>query len=197
MQSLISTPLIFPKVTALSGWEEVWSANAKFVRKHTSNHNVGQAFWKGFDIYVKPGFDAQAYSGYAFENVNCPELFPSIFNNLDMLPIEVTLVRAMSSISRVIPHCDSTTNDLSVRTILVDNNPRQTFYYQFNNKQSYQHLPEDTNTWMYWDNNSKHGTDFYQGHNKILIAYYGTMKENYVDYFNQSTSLYKDFVIYD
>jgi len=197
--NIISTPVKFPLVQPRdwSKWNLVWNNNAKFARKLFQNHNSLQAYWKGFDIYVKPGFNAQAYSGYAFENVNCPELFPSIFDNLNMLPIDVNVVRVLSSMAKVIPHRDSLTNDLSVRTMLSDNNPRQTFYYQFKDKKEYQLLPEDTNTWMYWDNNSKHGTDFYQGHSKILIAYYGPKKENYESYFDQSVSYYKNYVIYD
>lgn len=193
----ISTPLLFPKIVPNPKWNEIWESNAELIRKVSSNHNAGQAFWKGFDIYVKPDFDIKSYTGYDFKNINCPEIFPEIFNNLDLLPIEIFAVRAMSSMTKVMPHSDCLTPMLSVRTLLCDDNPKSTFYYQFNNKVEYQQLPETTNTWMYWDHKSKHGTDFYQGHRKILLAYYGKMKSTATSMFDENVIRYKDFAIYD
>lgn len=199
MKTIISTPIDFPLVQPRdwNEWNSVWDKNAKFARKLFQNHNRLQAFWKGFDIYVDPS--KEIIQDYDFANVNCPELFPCIFDNLDRLPIDVKIVRAFSSLLKTTPHRDFEDPTVSVRTLLADSNPRSTFYYQFNGKQEYQHLPKTTNTWIYWDNKSYHGTDFYQGHSKILIAYYGDPKpEAFVeDVFVTNASLYSEYVIYD
>jgi hypothetical protein len=197
--AIISTPIDFPLVQPRdwNEWNSVWNKNAKFAKKLFQNHNESQAYWKGFDIYVDPTFNA--VKDYDFTNINCPELFPCIFDNLDRLPIDVKIVRAFSSLIKTTPHQDFDTPTVSVRTLLAYSNPKHTFYYKFNGKQEYQQLPSSTNTWVYWDNKSYHGTDFNQGFSKILIAYYGDPKPiEFVDeVFLSNANLYPEYVIHD
>ena len=55
----VSVPLIFPNVVPSDWevWNTVWNQNKKFVPKSSETKNVGQVYWLGFDIYVKPGID--------------------------------------------------------------------------------------------------------------------------------------------
>ena len=95
----VSVPLIFPKVVPNNWeiWNNVWEQNKKFVPKSLQTKNIEQVYWVGFDIYVKPGINPTDVIPYTCKNVNCPELFPSLFDNLDKLPIEVHLVRVLQS----------------------------------------------------------------------------------------------------
>jgi hypothetical protein len=62
----------------------------------------------------------------------------------------------------------------------------------------YQKLPEDSNTWVYWDNKVTHGTDWYTGHSKILIMYFGKTKQLDSELIlEKSQSRYSKYVIYD
>lgn len=197
----VSVPLIFPKVVPSDWevWDKVWEQNKKFVPKLLHTKNIGQAYWMGFDIYVKPGIDPTDVLPYTCKNVNCPELFPSLFNNIDKLPIEVHVVRVLQSFVKVYPHHDYArqTGYHSIRSLLTDNNPKQTWWYEDSNtNKHYLKLPEDTNTWWYDDAKVKHATDFYIGHKKQLIMYQGTIKESLKSILADSMQKYSDYVIY-
>ena len=198
----VSVPLIFPKIVPndWSQWNKIWEKNAKFSPKITQTKNSGQVFWTGFDIYVKDGVDATDLIKYKCNNINCPELFPSLFDNLDKLPIDIQVVRVLQSLSKVNAHQDFAidSNFQSFRSILYDNNPQQTWWYTPDNKiKHYLKLPEETNTWWYDDSKIKHGTDFYPNHDKQLIMYRGTLKKDLLStVLDNSTQKYLDYVIY-
>lgn len=198
MSNIVSTPLDIPLIVPndKSAWEALWN-KATPVEKVNSNHNAAAASWIGFDIYVKGDINALDKTGYLSKNVNCPELFPCIFDNLDKFPIEVEIVRAVSSCSSIIPHYDYQQEMVSVRSMLYDDNPKPTFYY-YGNPIQFQRLPESTNTWMYWDQRLKHGSLFFKGHSKILLMYYGKQKiETIEQCFKDGEEKFTEFVIYD
>jgi hypothetical protein len=197
----VSVPLIFPKVVPNDWeiWNKVWEQNKKFVPKSLQTKNIGQVYWMGFDIYVKPGIDPTDIMPYTCKNVNCPELFSSLFDNLDKLPIEVHVVRVLQSFNRVHAHQDfaSKTGYNSIRSLLTDNNPKQTWWYEDSNtNKHYLKLPEDTNTWWYDDAKVKHGTDFNPQYKKQLIMYQGLIKDSLESVLENSIQKYSDYVIY-
>jgi hypothetical protein len=74
---------------------------------------------------------------------------------------------------------------------------RPNFYYLKDTKREYQLLPSDTNTWAYWDHKRKHGTDWYFGHSKILITYFGKPKEDaYQSIITENAKRYQEYVIF-
>ena len=197
----VSVPLIFPKVLPNNWeiWNSVWEQNKKFVTKTSQTKNSKQVYWVGFDIYVKQGIDAADIMSYTCNNVNCPELFPSLFDNLDKLPIEVHVVRAVQSFSKVYAHHDyvARTGYNSIRSIIHDTNPTQTWWYEDSNtNKHYLKLPKDTNTWWYDDLKVKHATDFYLGYQKQLIIYQGLIKDSLESVLTDSIQKYSDYVIY-
>jgi hypothetical protein len=198
MQNIISTPLELPRIVPAdwSTWWPIWYKESKTVQKIHTNHNQYSAQWRGFDLWVKPGIDAAETTHYNAKNLDRPDLFPSIFDNLDKFPIDIEIVRFVSSMGAVYPHTDQESEMLSVRSLVYDNNVTPTFYYTDGNYRKYQTLPTDTNTWMYWDNKQKHGTDWFFGHSKILITYFGKMKESIAtQMFVDNANKYKDYII--
>lgn len=200
MKTVVSTPIDFPLIEPCNwnDWWSMWYKENKIIPKVLKNHNQRSAIWRGFDIFVRPGIDSVEETRYKASNLNCLELFPSLFLNLDKLPIEVDIIRAVSSCTEVYPHTDQENNNVSVRSMLYDNNVRKTFYYYLNDNKVYQDLPKDTNTWLYWDNKVTHGTDFYTGHSKILFMYFGKNKQPLLETtIQQSSEKYKDYVIWN
>jgi hypothetical protein len=198
MASIISTPLIFPKVepSDWNRWWEIWFKNSKILPKVVMNHNQGSTFWTGFDIFVEEGVNSSEISGYEAEFVSCGDIFSDLFKNLDKLPIKVKVIRAVSSRVRVPAHTDWRWKEFSIRSLLYDNNVFDNFYYDLGDgNKIYQRLPPESNTWGYWDHKGKHGSDFYQGHSKILMMYFGPTKLDIN--LDQSIERYKDYVIYD
>ena len=180
----VSVPLVFPKVVPndWGTWNRVWEENKNYVPKVYNTTNSGAVSWIGFDIYVKDGVDATDIIKYRCKNVNCPELFPSLFDNLDKLPIDIQVVRVLQSLSRVPAHQDFAVDSdyHSIRSVLNDNNIKQTWWYEFDDTKQYLALPEETNTWWYDDAKIKHGTDFYPGFSKQIIMYRGTVKTDLI-----------------
>lgn len=198
----VSVPLIFPKVVPVNWdeWVNVWEKYKKVVPKIKTNHNTKQSYWLGFDIYVKDGIDTDELTPYHCENVNCPELFPSLFDNIDKLPLDIYYVRILQSFFRVDPHHDSLRTEChahSIRTLLIDTNIKPNWYYILPNKEKvYLQLPEETNTWYYNDTVIKHGTDFTPGKYKQLIVYGGKIKEQKLfEMLNDGIARYKNLSI--
>ena len=199
MQNILSTPLHLPRVEPINwdNWWTLWYKESRPVKKIQTNHNTYTAPWRGFDIWVKPGIDTEETTKYKSKNLNCPELFPSIFDNIDQFPIDIEVVRFVSSIGEVFPHTDYDSESLSVRSLVYDNNVRPNFYYLKDTKREYQLLPPDTNTWAYWDHKRKHGTNWYFGHSKILITYFGKPREGvYQDMLTKNAQQYQEYVIF-
>jgi len=198
----VSVPLVFPKVVPndWAVWNKVWEQNKKYVPKIATTKNVGQVPWMGFDIYVKDGIDANDIIKYSCKNINCPELFTSLFDNLDKLPIEVHVVRVLQSLRSVPAHKDyAVESDYhSVRSLLYDDNPKQTWWYEDEySRKHYLDLPEETNTWWYDDTKIKHGTDYTHGFKKQLIMYRGPVKKDKIDnILAEGISKYPNNIIY-
>lgn len=202
MPSAISTPIIFPKVIPndWGEWNKVWNKYKKFTPKIQITNNPGKVPWIGFDIYVKDGMDANDIIKYKCENINCPDLFNSLFDNIDKLPIDLYVVRVLQSLAPVSAHSDHSRDSgtHALRSMLYDNNPKETWWYENDNSnKQYLKLPKDTNTWWYSDTNTKHGTDYITGYQKQLIMYRGAPKETEMSaLLEKSMNKYSEYVIY-
>jgi hypothetical protein len=197
--NLVSVPLIFPKIvpTNWNEWWKFWFENAKYLNKVVNNHNGNSALWKGFDIYHKPGVNAELITKYNGKLFDCKNFFPDLYLNLNLLPIDVSVIKVVSCLAPIYPHSDSDPleKDFIIRTLLYDNNVFDNFYYLINNQKIYLKLPKETNTWGYFDYQAKHGVDFYFGHSKILFMYHGKIKKDFN--IDASITRYRDYLIYN
>ena len=199
MSKIISAPLVFPKIEP-DNWEEwwkVWDDEAVPVKKVQTSHNNLQSPWIGFDLYVAPDKEEAAKFHYDFKNINRPDLFSKFFNNLDEFPLDINIMRVASTFVAARPHRDFTEPAVSVRAMLYDSNPAATWYYIFDNKKIYLNLPPDTNSWIYPDHESLHGTDFKPPYKKILLMFFGTLKLGHPKTsFDNSLAKYTDYIIF-
>lgn len=201
LKDLISTPLDLPLIepTSWDDWWDLWNKESAYTPKVIKTHNNVSSPWKGLEIWSRPGINSRSIVTYDAKNVNRPDLFPSIFDNLDKFPIKIDIVRVVSNFVTVIPHSDALPDKkiLSVRSMLYNTNIEPTFNYRLNGQKVYQTLPKDTNTWMYWDHKTKHAADFHHGYTKHLITIYGRPKANYNEYIEKSANMYKDHAIFN
>jgi hypothetical protein len=199
MPNIISAPLVFPKIEPDSWetWWSIWNKEASVIERVGETPNNLISPWTGFDIYVKPGFEENASNSYNFKNINRPDLFPSLLDNIDKFPVDIDVMRAASSFMPVVPHNDFIVPTYSVRTMLYDENPKQSWYYLFDNKVKNLLLPDNSNTWIYPDHESKHGSFYNSGYKKILILYYGKIKPELLENSLKDSEIkYKDYIIY-
>ena len=194
---LISRVLNVPKVEPISWekWWDFWNTNAKPLKKSVSNHNAGSAQWIGFDCYRHSSYNpATLTTHYKAEFFDCSELLPMLSDVISQLPIFVSNARIIQSRSMFPPHRDYTQDNISVRTMLYDSNPKSTFYYISSKSKDYQQLPDSSNTWMYYDHVALHGTDYNPAYQKIMIAYYGGSL--YADKLLEIESIHPSYDIY-
>lgn len=76
--------------------------------------------------------------------------------------------------------------------MIYDGNPTSTFYYISSKSKDYQQLPSSSNTWMYYDHRTVHGSDYNPPHQKIMIAYYGVVQDPEMEL----TTAYSEYDIY-
>ena len=183
IDSFISSPIEFPKIipSDWDRWWNLWEKEADPAIKLMKTHNTTSANWIGMNVYVKEGIDSVAYSGYKIKTINCPELFPALFDNIDKFPFDISIMQVVSSQCPISPHTDNTNPKISIRSMLATTNFTPTFYYLVDGVKKYQTLPETTNTWVYHDNKGKHGSDYYYGHSKHLIIYHGNVKREILE----------------
>ena len=196
---IISTPIDFPIIQP-DDWDEwwsVWNSQAKLVKKNATTVNKFSVKWQGFDIYVRPGSEKGASFHYNFENINRPDLFSNLFNNLENFPVHIKSIRAACSLEDVPAHRDHRNDMYAVRSMLYNTNPIPTWYYKIDDRKEYLKLPNTTNTWLYGDHTSEHGTDFIPGHTKILLMFFGPLKEGFLDQILKTgDKKFKDYTIY-
>lgn len=197
--NIVSIVLNVPKLSIKNpgGWWPFWEANAAFIKKTKSNHNEAANTinsWRGFDVYRSTTYDPTS-AIYAAPLVDCSSVFPEIYSFINLLPVHHLGVRIAQSLRNFLPHSDSSTPMVSVRTLLHDDNPNPSFYYFHNNKKIYQTLPAESNTWAYKDSEIQHGSDFQPGYRKLLVMYFGVVDESVSDTWFQNTTFNSHSVI--
>lgn len=201
MSNILSVPLDFPIVEP-DDWDEwwrVWDLYCKPAPKINLTHNPGPGNkWEGFIIYKKPEFVYYPKPTYNFEYHDVSYIFTKFFSNLEKFPIDIDLIKATSSYAPVAPHNEWPVNpQFSARAMLYDTNPISTWYYVCNGKTKFQKLPPDTNTWLWDDSISLHGTTFIKGYRKILLIFEGQVKDGQPEKaFTDSKKKYEDYIIY-
>lgn len=193
---LISRVLDVPKIepTSWKLWWDFWEANAKPITKSITNHNAGYGKWVGFDCYRDPNYNPDTLTThYKAEYVDCSEILPMLNDVISQLPMYVANARIIQSKTAFRPHRDYQQENISVRSMLYDDNPKSTFYYLSSGSKDYQMLPPSSNTWMYYDHRALHGTDYDPAYQKIMIAYYGSLVK---DKLPEIKSFYPSYDIY-
>lgn len=180
----ISTIIDFPRIEPIDWdlWWKFWDLNALPITKIATNHNPKSGKWIGFDCYRSDKFKDTS-NPYVSSFADCRHLIPSLYDFIESIGLDIHLVRILENKSPFYPHKDHTTENFSIRTLLYSNNERPTFYYFINGKKIYQHLPTETNTWIYNDYKVFHGSDLISGFRKILITYQGNWNKSDIERF--------------
>lgn len=175
--NLISAVLPIPKIEPDSWdeWWKLWDENSNPIFKIKGNHNspAGLNKWVGFDLYRTSNYN-EDNDPYKSNYIDCADKFPIMFSMLKNIPINISHIRAISSTQQFTAHKDHNKPIISLRVMLFDNNPRDTFYYMLSNRKlKFQKFPENSNTWIYQDHLAEHGTHFILNHFKIILQIWG------------------------
>jgi hypothetical protein len=175
--NLVSAVLNIPRIEPDNWniWWSWWAEHYSDVYKAKGNHNTGPGLnkWQGLDIYRTEDYDADK-DPYIAKYVDCQHIFPNMFANLKSIPLKISHIRAVQSTQQFTPHRDHNKPATSLRVMLYDNNPTDTFFYLLSNgKLKFQTFPKNSNTWIYYDHLVKHGTHYKVNHFKIILQIWG------------------------
>lgn len=196
---LISTPIDFPKIEPdnWDNWWSYWNNYSSLVSKISKNHNQNSNSWRGVDLYIKKGYEDLANNLYKFPYIDGTHLVQNFFSMIDKFPMDVNVIRAISSLNNVKPHKDFDYPNYSLRSIIYDDNPKQTWWYYYDRKIKFLNMPNFTNTWVYADHETTHGSMYYKNHKKIILMFFGDWKEGSLEkIYKDAKNKFSEFVLY-
>jgi len=202
--NLIWTVLDAPKIQP-NAWNFFWEqwkkySGASHIVKSDPAGNIasetskGIDFFKGLNIYAKHP-DMLKDNHWQVPFLDYREIFPNVIDDLhSAVPwAEIHFCRLWMSNVPIPFHRDHTKEDVALRAMIYNENPRGTFKV-FNAAAgvNYVELPEDSNMFAY--NNAKclHGSDREEGVNKmILLTIHKTKdKQAMEEHFKRSAGKY-------
>lgn len=166
---LVSMPINFHKLVPdnWDQWWDIWNRYALPLDKigKSPNQTIGDHI--GFDVIKN-----QNYSTFYRANVvDLEKLYPSLYCQIQNLPLRIFCARFVQSRSHFPAHVDNFRNNWSLRCMFHASDPNPQWYYTDldNKNKKYLYLPDDTNWWIYLDGKIKHGTEFNPVYPKIIL----------------------------
>lgn len=212
--SLIWTVIDAPKLEP-ENWEKFWDmwnkhAGASYINgadpagnKDSKYAKTGERtqFFKGLNLYAKDEKDL-IDGTWELPYLNYKEIFPNLLDDIyNAMPwIEELLVcRLWNSTMNIPYHRDHTLEDVALRAMIYDENPKGTFkVWKPGINRAYVELPKESNWFAY--NNAKclHGSDKTEGINKIILltVHKTKNKEQMLDHFKASAEKYPNHFLY-
>lgn len=170
---ILSTVLNVPKIVPddWDRWWDVWKQAEPLTRARAGHNKANVGLHRGFDVYKARFFDPR----YEAKFVDLKSLYPSLFEQLMQMPLNVRAVRFVQSYGDFPAHTDNSWPSWSVRTMFHCEDPNPQWYYKpigKNEPQTWLTLPEESNTWAYLDGKIRHGTNYRSEYEKIIVQYF-------------------------
>lgn len=147
--------------------------------------------------------------GEILKNKEVEPILKSLFDHIELLPINVTHAQILRATKSVPKHFDmkhknrAFINDLPKNSfepngwkILINKTSEQSFYVckTFESEPVYIKLPKDTNTFVINEKSYPHGSEFIQ--DKCVVSIFGLVdKDKAINLIEKSLLKYKDYVI--
>lgn len=168
-KKIVSTPINFPKLVP-DDWDKWWNIwnrySTPLVKKGISPNNQS-GLHVGFDVFKISVFSPTYEAAY----VDLSVLYPSLYEQIVSLPMQIYGARFVSSKGDFPGHIDNRWISWSLRNMFHCEDPEpQWFYTDMENKnKTFLTLPESTNWWAYLDGAIKHGTHYKENYPKIIL----------------------------
>mgnify|MGYP003578359606 CR=1 FL=1 len=167
---IISTPLSLNKLVPddWEKWWNIWHTHSRPLVKSRASPNSSSGLHHGFDVYKCSDSFRAVYSA---PYIDLSTLYPSLFEQVMALPINVYAIRFVMSLGNFPAHIDNKIPNWQIRNLFWCEDPEPQWYYTKldEDKREFLQLPPETNWWAYLDGAVKHGTVYRDNYKKILI----------------------------
>jgi hypothetical protein len=213
-ESLVWSALDAPKLEP-ADWDLFWAqwhkhAGASYIDKADPKGNkdptyekTGKrtAFFKGLNLYAKNEKDLED-GHWRLPYLDYKEIFPNLLDDIyKAVPWieEVVVCRLWNSTMDIPYHKDHTLENVSVRSMIYDENEKPTFkLWKPGITRVYVELPDTTNWFAYNNTTCLHGSDKIEGMEKIilLIIHKTKNKEQMIKHLEISAEKYPNHLLY-
>lgn len=166
---IASLPIDYPKLLPddWDKWWSIWNSFSKPLEKTGNTPNSRPGLHVGFDVHRSNVFSPN----YSAPYLDLSKLYPSLFEQIMSLPINIYGARFVKSNGNFPPHIDNFVPSWSLRNMFYCNDPEPQWYYTDRNDNNIQYLklPDETNWWAYRDGIIKHGTTYREEYPKIIL----------------------------
>lgn len=192
---VLYTPLDIPKIEPNNWdeWWEVWNKYAGPSIKMTKTHNPYPSTWKGLELYrfteSSPILDDLIY-----ECPRCPETpvtLDLIRQVKEYFPTSIRCIRVIENTSFVKFHSDTNIPSYQFRSLLWSTNKKLNWLLSKNADIFRPELPEDSNTFFYYDYHTKHCAPLYPNISKGLLQVFLENTHELTEMINQGARKYQ------
>lgn len=188
---ILFTPLDIPKIVPSDwdAWWDLWNNHAQLINKKVTNHNPAFGSpWKGFDLLNE--FNHEVYeAAVAPKHPAADDLIEQVRTHC---PFEPTFIRVMENLETIQFHSDVLYPKHEFRSVLWNTYPDSIWMFKYGDIVRQMSLPEDTNSFYYYDYPLKHAAHYDPRYSKGLLIVYGTPKPDFYEILNISTEKYKE-----
>jgi hypothetical protein len=152
-------------------WWEIWKEAEPLSRSNAGHNRSNVGLHRGFDVYKTNMFHPR----YEAKFVDLREIYPTLFEQLMQLPVRLKGIRIVQSYGDFPAHTDNAWPSWSIRTMFHCADPNPQWYYKpigMDEPKTWLKLPEESNTWAYLDGRIRHGTDYSEQYQKIIVQYF-------------------------
>lgn len=169
---IISTVLDLPKIEP-DDWGKffhLWNNHKQVLNKIRKTHNRAGAHI-GLDVYCDSSFTPT----YTAPMIDLKTQYPSLYEQIMMLPVPIYCARFIQSFDDFPPHMDSKWSNWAIRNWFYCEDTEPQWYYTPKTdleQKKWLTLPKESNWWAYLDGQVNHATVFKPQLPKILIQYF-------------------------
>lgn len=192
---ILFTPIDLPKIqiSDWDAWWNIWIKNSQLMIKVVSTHNSqGPTYpWKGLDLYARENHNHDIYTVPTAPHCNVVKYI--IDQIIELVPINVTLIRVIENMHPIAFHSDSLIPTAEMRILLWNTYSMPIWKFQFDQKIKEVTFPDSTNTFWYRDCPLQHSAIYDSAYTKGLVQIFGTPKDSYMPLVNASAKKFSKY----
>lgn len=195
---ILYTPLDIPKIEPndWSEWWDIWNTYSAPAVKKITTHNPHSSRWNSLEIY-RHAESSPIVDSIVYDSPRAPDL-PVIQDLVrqvkESLPVEVLYMRVIENKSFVLFHTDSNFPQKQIRSLMWSTNKKLNWILRkTNNPTNYRpKLPEDSNTFFYYDYHTEHCATYDPSDSKGLMQIFISSTPEFDELINESAKKYAE-----
>jgi len=173
---ILYSPLNVPRIEP-NNWDEwwdIWNTYSGDAKKKFETHNPIKTEWRSLEIY-RYTENSPIIDNIVYECPRAPEspVITDLVRQIkEAIPGIVRYIRVIENKSFVSLHSDNDSPQPQFRTLLWTTNSKLNWILRRNNEIRKPELPEDSNTFYYFDYHTQHSAPYYPNVSKGIVQVY-------------------------